>query len=334
MRGRTLFITVCVSLIFGAVAAFALFEALHRPGGPGDAGMQSNSVDEKGSKIDFERVKTVALQATHELLAVSEVLWYDAEFYVSKFSKKVQEDIWPVIKHYAKDIVWPFAQHHATETVWPFLVTSFEWSKHVLGDVFSKLLGPLSGEKAVSGIVPQNRGDIMPAMPLGHDVEALTPQTQAFPAQGQYPITKWRLLDKRLGGYIEHVFVNSRPMVSGGVISADADLLVFGWAGDRSGTRFPHVLLTMCDKVIGVASVHRDTPFVQRFVHKKLVQAGWVALIPAGVLPRCDNSRLGALAVHGKNTAIRLRGEQALRLGHGGNPSRGGPFSPVVRPEL
>ena len=37
MRGRTLFMIVCISLVFGAVAAFALFEALHRPGGPGDA---------------------------------------------------------------------------------------------------------------------------------------------------------------------------------------------------------------------------------------------------------------------------------------------------------
>ena len=44
MRGRTLFMIVCISLAFGAVAAFALFEALHRPGGPGDASLRADLV--------------------------------------------------------------------------------------------------------------------------------------------------------------------------------------------------------------------------------------------------------------------------------------------------
>ena len=222
----------------------------------------------EGQKTNLDKVKVVSTQATHELAAVAEVLWYDAEFYASKMTKSFREDVWPVVRHYAQDVVWPFAQYHAIETVWPFLVMSFETGMHIVGDLVSDLMRSLSGTKAVSGMVPQHQGDITPAMPVGQDAAALVPQTQAFSREGQYPVAEWTLAKKGSAGYVEHIFVDGRPLVSGVPVPADADLLMVGWAGTRSGTRFTRVLLTLCDRVVGAAGIHRDTPSVRRFVHK------------------------------------------------------------------
>ena len=229
----------------------------------------------EGQKTNLDKVKVVSAQATHELAAVAEVLWYDAEFHASKVTKVFQEDVWPVARHYAQDVVWPFVQHHAIETVWPFLVMSFEAGMCIVGDLVSDLMGSLSGTKAVSGMVPQHQGDITPAMPVGQDAAALVPQTQAFSREGQYPVAEWTLPKKAQPGTSNTFCQNGRPLVSAFLSLPMQIFLVAGWAGSRSGTRFTRVLLTLCDRVIGAAGIHRDTPSVRRFVHKRPAQAGW-----------------------------------------------------------
>lgn len=155
---------------------------------------------------------------------------------------------------------------------------------------------------------------------------------QALAPADRYPLTAWDI-DGTRAGYIEHVSIagpEPRPL---GSLRADDVLLVTGWAGDAEfGMRYSHVLLVSCSQVVGIAAVDQPRPDIAATVHPRLGSSGWSALLPAALLPRCDDATLKAWAVRDARYAYPLEGGVVLSLPPEATPPEVIAAPPVVRP--
>ncbi len=110
----------------------------------------------------------------------------------------------------------------------------------------------------------------------------------------QYDILKWNLVGFRSGNVDSVRGEDSAEpkegklkLINGGFVELS------GWAGHPAyGMRFRDVLISLCGKVVGRASVSTKRPDVGKAVHINLIQSGWSARLATDLLPRCKEQVL------------------------------------------
>ncbi len=119
-------------------------------------------------------------------------------------------------------------------------------------------------------------------------------QVNSYPPGREYLLSEWQTVDDP-GGFVDATFVNGELIGLDEVVSVvPGDVIhLTGWAGHRLlGMRFPEVLFSVCDKVVGGVAVTGARPDIAESVHPNLMFSGWEANLFASDLPRCDESTI------------------------------------------
>lgn len=119
-------------------------------------------------------------------------------------------------------------------------------------------------------------------------------QVNSYPPGREYPLSEWQVVEDA-GGFVDAVFINGELMGMDEVIQVKSGDVIHmtGWAGHRMlGMRFPEVLFSVCDKVIGGAAVTGTRSDVAESVHPNLMYSGWEADLFAADLPDCDETTI------------------------------------------
>lgn len=129
-------------------------------------------------------------------------------------------------------------------------------------------------------------------------LEPETRQVDSVAQSLQYPVSEWNAVSF-YSGFIDQILVDGEDRTSQQVIDVPRNSLITltGWAGHPEfGMRTPTVVFTVCDTVIGVATVQDPRQDVAANVHINLARSGWRAVIAAEHLPHCEKMFLIAWA--------------------------------------
>lgn len=110
----------------------------------------------------------------------------------------------------------------------------------------------------------------------------------------EYPVAEWETVDDP-AGFVDWITLNDELIGLDEQISVrPGDVIgIGGWAGHRLlGMRFPEVLFSFCDIVIGGVPVKGIRADIAESVHPNLLYSGWEAKLFAADLPNCANAIL------------------------------------------
>ncbi len=117
--------------------------------------------------------------------------------------------------------------------------------------------------------------------------------------QDQYPVSGWNAV-AFFGGYVDTIGVDGQavPAATPVRVTKNSILTLSGWAGHSEfGMKFPKILFTVCDTVIGMVNVTNQRPDVIANVHNNLDPAGWKADLATSHFPVCPEPVLLAWAM-------------------------------------
>lgn len=120
----------------------------------------------------------------------------------------------------------------------------------------------------------------------------------SVPTALQYPVSEWNAVSF-YSGFIDKVLVDGEDRTSQQIIDVARDdvITLTGWAGHSEfGMRTPTVLFSVCETVVGVATVQDPRQDVADNVHVNLTRSGWRATIAVEHLPTCEKPILVAWA--------------------------------------
>lgn len=149
----------------------------------------------------------------------------------------------------------------------------------------------LPEKQSTASIPPKVTPQPVPATPIIHQVDSVPPALQ-------YAISEWNAVSF-YSGFIDQVLIDGEDRSSQQIIDVTRSSLItlIGWAGHSEfGMRTPTVLFSVCEKVVGVATVQDPRQDVADNVHMNLTRAGWKATIAVEHLPQCEKPILVAWA--------------------------------------
>lgn len=148
-------------------------------------------------------------------------------------------------------------------------------------------LGAVPGKDAADMVSTATRAIAPLAAPPGVEVES-------YPPGSEYPFAEWETVDDP-AGFVDWVTVNGELIgLDERITVRPGDVIgIGGWAGHRLlGMRFPEVLFSVCETVIGGADVNRIRNDIAETVHSNLLYSGWEARLYAADLPACAKASL------------------------------------------
>jgi len=133
----------------------------------------------------------------------------------------------------------------------------------------------------------------------------------------QYKIKQWNAVNFS-AGVIDAITVDgvAQPHARSITINPDSVITLSGWAGHgQFGMRIEQVLISVCDRIVGIADVKEERADIAKAVHMNLTKAGWRATITAAHFPTCEQPSMfvWALAPIGYNI-FPLRGGRLLNI--------------------
>jgi hypothetical protein len=155
-------------------------------------------------------------------------------------------------------------------------------------------------------------GQIKPKAPS----RPVTPVNSVGPSE-QYKITEWNAVNFS-AGVIDAIAVDgvTQPHARSITIKPDSVITLSGWAGHgQFGMRIEQVLISVCDRIVGISDVTGERADIAKAVHMNLTKAGWRATITAAHFPTCEQPSMfvWALAPIGFNI-FPLRGGRLLDI--------------------
>ncbi len=121
-----------------------------------------------------------------------------------------------------------------------------------------------------------------------------TVEVGSYAPGSDYPLAEWETINDP-AGFVDWVTVNGELIGPDEVISAGpGDMIgIGGWAGHRLlGMRFPEVLFSICDTIIGGVPVNGIRGDIAESVHPNLLYSGWETRLFAADLPHCAKASL------------------------------------------
>lgn len=163
-------------------------------------------------------------------------------------------------------------------------------------------------------------------------------EVESYAPGSEYPFAEWETVDDP-AGFVDWVTVNGELVGLDELVSVrPGDVIgIGGWAGHRLlGMRFPEVLFSICDTVIGGVPVSGIREDISESVHPNLLYSGWEAMLFAADLPDCVNASLSVWGRPPVGATLRpVIG--ARRIDRIDDPAKPGVMvihtEPIVRPE-
>lgn len=121
-----------------------------------------------------------------------------------------------------------------------------------------------------------------------------------------HPLSEWQAR-RGIFGFIDTVQIEgAQPRTYNWTpVNNNNVLVITGWAGVKEfGMQMTHVLLSVCDNVVGSVKVDSSRPDIAEQIHPNLLRAGWSARLAVNHLPRCANARINAWGLGRRGAVI------------------------------